>query len=52
MTELYPAGITKTGKVVTINAGLAGQGGEIAFGFASFGATLDAFPSTRIDRPK
>ena len=40
----------KTNRRVTdINAGLAGKGGEIAFGFNSVWATLEQFPITRID---
>jgi virginiamycin B lyase len=39
----------KTGKVVVIEAGLSGNGGEIAFGLGSVWATLDDFPVTRID---
>ncbi len=36
-------------RVADINAGLAGKGGEIAFGFNSVWATLEQFPVTRID---
>ncbi len=36
-------------RVADINAGLAGKGGEIAFGFNSVWATLEQFPITRID---
>jgi virginiamycin B lyase len=40
----------KTGRrVADIPAGLAGKGGEIAFGFGSVWATLEQFPITRID---
>jgi len=40
----------KTGRrVADIPAGLAGKGGEIAFGFDSVWATLEEFPITRID---
>jgi virginiamycin B lyase len=40
----------KTGRrVADIPAGLAGKGGEIAFGFDSVWATLEQFPITRID---
>ena len=36
-------------RVADIKAGLAGKGGEIAFGFNSVWATLEQFPITRID---
>ena len=36
-------------RVADIPAGLAGKGGEIAFGFDSVWATLEQFPITRID---
>ncbi len=36
-------------RIVDIPAGLAGKGGEIAFGFNSVWATLEQFPITRID---
>jgi streptogramin lyase len=41
---------TATGKLIaTIDAGLSGEGGEIAFGEGSVWATLFGFPITRID---
>jgi virginiamycin B lyase len=41
---------TKSGKLTaTIDAGLSGQGGEIAYGEGSIWATLFGFPITRID---
>jgi virginiamycin B lyase len=40
----------KSGRVVaTIDAGLAGHGGEIAYGAGAVWATLEGFPLTRID---
>jgi hypothetical protein len=36
-------------RVADISAGLAGKGGEIAFGFNSVWATLEQYPVTRID---
>jgi virginiamycin B lyase len=41
---------TRSGKLLaTIEAGLSGQGGEIAYGEGSIWATLFGFPITRID---
>lgn len=40
----------KTGKLLaTINAGIPGEGGEIAFGSGAIWATLFKFPITRVD---
>jgi YVTN family beta-propeller protein len=41
---------TKSGRLTaTIRAGLAGNGGEIAYGAGAVWATLEGFPMTRID---